>query len=136
VGSKIASLGGEGRDLRPDSPEGIRITRTGSLAAEAGLSLGPVAEADIQQAPELAIVKAITGTAASQNEAAKILESAKVNENRNGNRNRIRTALSSASQGVGPESGSSQIQRQAVRPNAEPNPFVKEGIRGYNSKYD
>ena len=60
MGSKIASLGGEGRDLRPDSPEGIRITRTGSLAAEAGLSLGPVTEADIQQAPELAIVKAIT----------------------------------------------------------------------------
>jgi hypothetical protein len=134
VGSKIASLGGEGRDLRPDSPEGIRITRTGSIAAEAGLSLGPVTEADIQQAPELAIVKAITGTAASQNEAAKILESAKVNENENENRNRngIRTALSSPSQGV--ETGRPNIQ--VLRPNAEPNPFVKEGVRGYNSKYD
>jgi len=139
VEEAIARLSNDkGRDVRPNSPEGVRIASIWSLAAEAGLTLGPVTEADIQQAPELAIVKAITGTAASQNEAAKILESAKVNENENGNRNgsRIRTALSSASQGVGPESGSSQIQRQAVRPNAEPNPFVKEGIRGYNSKYD
>ena len=130
--ARVASLGSEERDLGPDSPEGVRIASIRSLAAEAGLTLGPVTEANIEQAPELAVVEALTGTAASQNEATTILESAKVNENGN----RIRTALSSASQGVGPESGSSPIQRQAVRPNAEPNSFVKEGIRGYNSKYD
>ena len=81
VGSKIASLGSEGRDLGPDSPEGIRIASLRSLAAEAGLTLGPVTEANIEQAPELAVVEALTGTAASQNEATTILESAKVNEN-------------------------------------------------------
>jgi hypothetical protein len=76
VEAEIARLGGQGRDLRPDSPEGIRIARLRNLAAEAGLNLGLVAEADIQQAPELAVVEALTGTAASQNEAAEILESA------------------------------------------------------------
>ena len=76
VEAEIARLGGQGRDLRPDSPEGVRIARLRNLAAEAGLTLGPVTEADIQQAPELAIVAALTGTAASQNEAAEILESA------------------------------------------------------------
>ena len=134
--ARVASLGGEERDPGPDSPEWVRIASIRSFAAEAGLTLGPVTEANIEQAPELAVVEALTGTAASQNEAANILESAKVNENENRNGNGIRTALSSPSQGVGPERGSSPIQRQAVRPNAEPNPFVKEGIRGYNSKYD
>jgi hypothetical protein len=81
VGSKIASLGSEGRDLGPDSPESVRIARLRSLAAEAGLTLGPVTEANIEQAPELAVAEALTGTAASQNEATTILESAKVNEN-------------------------------------------------------
>ena len=130
IRKRLLELGG--RDARPNSPEGVQVARIGILSAEAGLSLGPVTEADIQQAPELAIVKAITGTAASQNEAAKILESAKVNENGNRNGNRIRTALSSPSERV--ETGKSNIQ--VPRPNAEPNPFVKEGIRGYNSKYD
>ena len=76
VEAEIARLGGEGRDLRPDSPEGLRIASLRNLAAEAGLTLGPVTEADIEQAPELAVVEALTGTAASQNEAAEILESA------------------------------------------------------------
>ena len=136
--ARVASLGGEERDLGPDSPEWVRIASIRSFAAEAGLTLGPVTEANIEQAPELAVVEALTGTVASQNEAANILESAKVNENGNRNGNGIRTALSSPSQGVGPERGSSQMgdKQGIIRPNAEPNPFVKEGIRGYNSKYD
>jgi hypothetical protein len=77
----VDRIGGEGCDLGPDSPEGIRIASLRSLAAEAGLTLGPVTEANIEQAPELAVVEALTGTAAFQNEAANILESAKVNEN-------------------------------------------------------
>ena len=76
VEAEIARLGGQGRDLRPDSPEGIRIARLRNLAAEAGLTFGSVTEAETQQAPELAVVEALTGTAASQNEAAEILESA------------------------------------------------------------
>ena len=50
------------------------------------------------------------------------------------NGNRIRTTLPSPSAGVESRNRSSQIQRQAVRPNAEPNPLVKEGIRQYNSR--
>jgi hypothetical protein len=76
VEAEIARLGGQGRDLRPDSPESVRIASLRNLAAEAGLTLGPVTEANIEQAPELAVVEALTGTAASQNEAATILESA------------------------------------------------------------
>jgi hypothetical protein len=72
VGSKIASLGSEGRDLGPDSPESVRIASLRSLATEAGLTLGPVTEANIEQAPELAVVEAFTGKPITQNEAKNI----------------------------------------------------------------
>lgn len=81
MGAKIASLGGPERNLGPDSPEGIRIASLRSLAAEAGLKIGPVTEADIEQAPELAVVEALTGQPATQSESEKILESRVVNEN-------------------------------------------------------
>jgi hypothetical protein len=81
VDARVASLGSEERNLGPDSPESVRIARLRNLAAEAGLTLGSVTEANIEQAPELAVVEALTGTPASQNEATTILESAKVNEN-------------------------------------------------------
>lgn len=72
VGSKIASLGSEGRDLGPHSAEGIRIASLRSLAAESRLTLGPVTEANIEQAPELAVVEAFTGKPITQNEAKNI----------------------------------------------------------------
>ena len=50
------------------------------------------------------------------------------------NGNRTRTTLPSSSAGVESRNRGSQIQRKAIRPNAEPNPFVKEGIRQYNSR--
>jgi hypothetical protein len=43
--------------------------------------------------------------------------------------------LQKTPEGVGPENRSSQIQRQNLRPNAEPNPFVQERVSSYNSKY-
>ena len=81
MGAKIASLGSQGRNLGPDSPESVRIASLRSLAAEAGLKIGPVTEADIEQAPELAVVEALTGQPATQSESEKILESRGVNEN-------------------------------------------------------
>jgi len=72
VGSKIASLGSEGRDLGPHSAEGIRIASLRSFATEAGLTLGPVTEANIEQAPEPAVVEAFTGKPIIQNEAKNI----------------------------------------------------------------
>jgi hypothetical protein len=72
VGSKIASLGSEGRDLGPDSPESVRIASLRSLAAEAWLTLGSVTEANIEQAPKLAVVEAFTGKPITQNEAKNI----------------------------------------------------------------
>jgi hypothetical protein len=72
VGSKIASLGGEGRDLGPHSAEGIRIASLRKLAAESRLTLGPVTEANIEQAPELAVVEVFTGKPITQNEAKNI----------------------------------------------------------------
>ena len=50
------------------------------------------------------------------------------------NGNRTRTTLPSSSAGVESRNRGSQIQRKAIRPNAEPNPLVKEGIRQYNSR--
>lgn len=44
-------------------------------------------------------------------------------------------ALQASAQGVGPDGGSNQVQRQNVRPNAEPNPFVQESVDGYNRKF-
>ena len=67
----IDRIRGQGRDLGPDSPESVRITSIRSLAAEAGLT-GPVTEANIKQAPELAVVEAFTGKPIIQNEAKNI----------------------------------------------------------------
>ena len=63
VAAEIARLGGEGRDVRPDSPEGVRIASLRSLAAEAGLTLDP--------APELSVVEALTGQPPTVEEAAR-----------------------------------------------------------------
>ena len=70
--ARVASLGGEERNLGPDSPESVRIASIRSLAAEAGLTLGPVTEANIEQAPELAVVEAFKGKPITQNEAKNI----------------------------------------------------------------
>jgi hypothetical protein len=119
VEEAIARLSNDkGRDLGPDSPEGIRIASLGNLAAEAGLTLDP--------APELSVIEALTGQLPTQDEINRIAESARVGTG---------ASLQETAAGVGPQGGSSQVSRQAVRPNAEPNPFVKEGIRGYNSTY-
>lgn len=48
MGAKIASLGSQERNLGPDSPESVRIASLRSLAAEAGLKIDPVTEADIE----------------------------------------------------------------------------------------
>lgn len=77
--------------------------------------------------PEIGIIEALTGEPATQDEINRIAESAAVAGRGN--------AVSPTTEGVGPESGSTPVPRPAVRPNAEPNPFVKSGIRGYNSKY-
>ena len=66
--ARVASLGGEERDLGPDSPEWVRIASIRSFAAEAGLTLGPVTEANIEQAPELAVVESLEGKSIAENE--------------------------------------------------------------------
>jgi hypothetical protein len=68
----VERIGGEERDLGPDSSESIRIASIRSLAAEAGLTLGPVTEANIEQAPEVAVVEAFTEKPIIQNEAKNI----------------------------------------------------------------
>ena len=78
IEGEIARLGGQGRDIRPDIPESVRIASLRSLAAEAGI------------------------------------------------------ALQESAEGVDPRPRTARAQ---IRPNAEPNPFVKGGIRGYNSRY-
>ena len=77
--------------------------------------------------PEIGVIETLTGEPATQDEINRIAKSDAVDGRGN--------ALPSPPQGVGPEKDSSQMARQSIRPNAEPNPFVKEGIRGYNSKY-
>ena len=72
VDARVASLGSQRRDLGPDSPESVRIASLRNLAAEAGPTLGPVTEANIEQAPELAVVEAFTGNPITQNEAKNI----------------------------------------------------------------
>ena len=70
VAAEIARLGGQGRDVRPDSPEGIRIASLRSLAAEAGLTLDP--------APELSVVEALTGQPPTAEEAARFSRKVKL----------------------------------------------------------
>jgi hypothetical protein len=72
VAAEIARLGGEGRDVRPDSPEGVRIASLRSLAAEAGLTLDP--------APELSVVEALTGQPPTAEEAARFSRKVELNE--------------------------------------------------------
>jgi hypothetical protein len=72
VAAEIARLGGEGRDVRPDSPEGVRIASLRSLAAEAGLTLDP--------SPELSVVEALTGQPPTVEEAARFSRKVELNE--------------------------------------------------------
>jgi len=51
------------------------------------------------------------------------------------NDRRNQPALQATTPGMGSASGGNQVQRQAVRPNAEPNPFVQEGVSAYNARY-
>ena len=48
---------------------------------------------------------------------------------------RTRTPIQKTAKRMGPEVRASQIQGQNLRPNAEPNPFVQDGVSSYNSKY-
>jgi len=51
------------------------------------------------------------------------------------NDRRNQPALQATTPGMGSASGGDQVQRQTVRPNAEPNPFVQEGVSAYNARY-
>ena len=103
---------------RRSGPDFQNLART--LQQAFGRAMGGIQGADTRNVPaegafpELGVIEALTGEPITQNELGALQESAERME-------------------AGPVPTRAEIRPS--RPNAEPNPFVKNGIREYNSRY-
>jgi hypothetical protein len=111
-----------GKDVIAFEPN--KIKRTDAITRDNRRNVIPLSQRFNEQSPDIRESRAIS------NESREALSNQGATNDR-----RNQPALQATTPGVGSASGGVQVQRQAVRPNAEPNPFVQEGVSAYNARY-